>query len=89
MRWFWRADIIPTPHFDGASLLKWTTTQRTGEEAFGDEAVQQAGSLTIGALLLAVPILALRGKWLAAGAALIGAAAAAGDLFWLKGRLPD
>ncbi len=80
--------LIPTPHFDVASILRWSVAGRTGEEALGDEAVQQAGSLTIGILLIATFFLLLRGKWRASLLTLIGAVAAAGDLFGLKGGLP-
>jgi Zn-dependent protease len=80
--------LSPTPHFDGASILKWVVTGRTGEEALGDEAVQEAGSLTVGVLIVAAMILVLRGKWRWAGGALFAAALGALDLYVLKGRLP-
>lgn len=80
--------LLPSPHFDGAALLKWSIAARTGEEALGDEAVQQLGSLTIGVLLLSTCILILRGKWRPAVVTFGAAIAAAGDLFWLKGGLP-
>ncbi|MHB8751370.1 MAG: hypothetical protein ACYDBJ_19555, partial [Aggregatilineales bacterium] len=77
--------LTPTPHFDGASILKWAVTGQTGEEALGDEAVQQAGSLTIGVLGMAAILLALRGKWRWSGAALLAVGIAALDLFILNG----
>lgn len=80
--------LTPTPHFDGASILKWAVAGHTGEEALGDEAVQEAGSLAIGILGVAALFLALRGKWRWAAGALAGAAIGALDLFILKGRLP-
>lgn len=80
--------LLPTPHFDMASILKWSVTQRTGEEALGDEVVQQVGSLTIGVLFGAAVLLVLRGQWRLAGAALITSLLAAADLFVFKGSLP-
>lgn len=79
---------VPTQHFDGGSILKWTVTGATGEEALGDEALQTAGALTIGALLVGGGWAALRGQWRASLALWVGALAAGLDLFWLKGRLP-
>lgn len=81
--------LAPTPHFDGASILKWAVAGQTGEEALGDEAVQEAGSLTIGVLGLAAVILALRGKWRWAGASLLAAGICALDLYVLKGHFPS
>lgn len=80
--------IAPTPHFDAAALLKWGVAGATGEEALGDEAVQTAGSMTVGGLLLLGLWWMLRGKWRAGLAALVGALATGLDLFWLKGSLP-
>lgn len=54
--------LTPTPTFDGATLLRWGVTLRTGDEALGDEAVQQAGFVTAGALLAAAMVFALRRK---------------------------
>jgi Zn-dependent protease len=82
------AALTPTPNFDGASILKWATVIRTGEEALGDEAVQQAGSLVIAGFGLASLLLILRGKWRASLGALGAGIAAAADLFVLRGRLP-
>lgn len=78
----------PTPHNDGATLLKWVVAQRTGEEALGDEAVQTAGSALIGGLGLLTLVLLLRGRWRSALGALLAGGAAALDLFVLKGKLP-
>jgi len=80
--------LMPIPHFDAASILKWTTAQRSGEVALGDEAVQKAGSLAIAGLFGAASLLVLRGQWRAAIGSLIGASIAIADLFALKGRLP-
>lgn len=80
--------VMPTPHFDSATMLKWGVAGATGEEALGDEAVQTAGSLTVGGLILAGMWLILRGKWRAGLASFVGAIAAGMDLFWLKGSLP-
>lgn len=80
--------VIPTPHFDAGTMLKWSVAGATGEEALGDEAVQSAGSLTVGGLLLASACLLLRGKGRAGLAALVGAIATGLDLYWLKGSLP-
>jgi Zn-dependent protease len=80
--------LIPTPHFDGASLLKWSVAGKTGEEALGDEAVQTAGSLTIGVLFLAALVLLFRGNWRGSVVAFGSAVAALVDLFILKGDLP-
>ncbi len=54
--------LTPSPHFDAASLLRWGVTRQTGEEALGDEAVQQAGYGAAAGLLLASVVLLLRGK---------------------------
>lgn len=81
--------LLPTPHFDGASLLKWSVAARTGEEALGAEAVQQAGSVVVAGLFGAMLFFAVRGQWRAALVALLTGSAAAGDLFVLKGRLPQ
>ncbi len=81
--------LTPTPHFDGASILKWAVGGQTGEEALGDEAVQEAGSLTIGVLGVVAVILGLRGKWRWSGAALLAAGIVALDLFILKGQFPS
>ena len=78
----------PTPHFDGASILKWFVAQRTGEEALGDEAVQTAGSLVIGGLGLLAMMLVLRGRWRLAFASLLAAGVFALDLYILKGSMP-
>ncbi len=80
--------LLPIPLFDGGSILKWATTMRTGEEALGDEAVQQAGSLTIAGLGLAALIFGARGKWRLAAGTAAAAMGAAADLFVLRGRLP-
>ena len=78
----------PTPHFDGASILKWFVAQRTGEEALGDEAVQTAGSAVIGGLGFLAMILVFRGRWRLAFAALIAAGLLALDMYILKGSMP-
>jgi Zn-dependent protease len=78
----------PTPHFDAASILKWFVAQRTGEEALGDEAVQTAGSAVILGLSGLTLILALRGRWRLAFAALVAAGIFALDLYVLKGGMP-
>ncbi len=79
--------VLPTPHFDMASILKWSVAQRTGEEALGDEAVQQVGSLAVAVLFGISLWLVLRGQWRLAGAALITSLFAAADLYVLKGKL--
>jgi hypothetical protein len=80
--------VTPTPHFDAGTIIKWGVAGATGEEALGDEAVQTAGSLTVGSLLLAAAGLIVTGKWRVGLAALVGAVATGLDLFWLRGRLP-
>jgi len=82
------ASLLPTPHFDGGSLVKWSVANETGEEALGAEAVQTAGSLTIGGLLASALALLLWGRVRPALLLFGGAGAAILDLFFLKGKLP-
>lgn len=80
--------LFPSHHFDAGTIVKWTVAGRTGEEALGDEAVQTAGSITIGVLLLATAWFVLRGRWRAAIVAGLAALAGGLDLFVLKGSIP-
>jgi Zn-dependent protease len=77
----------PTPHFDGASILKWAVAQHTSEPALGEEAVQQIGFAVVGGLLLTAAIFTLRGKVLQAVGAFGLAVFMVADLLLLRGQL--
>lgn len=79
--------VLPAPHFDGASLLKWTVAEQTGEVALGEEAMQQAGFAAVAGLLLFAAICAVREKWLLTVGALGLAVFMIADLLVLRGRL--
>ncbi|MBE2192822.1 MAG: hypothetical protein IAE83_01470 [Anaerolinea sp.] len=79
--------LIPSPSFDGSSLLKWAVAQITGEEALGEDAVQGAGFVISGGLVLAGLVMLLRRRILY-GLGFIGAGFyAALDLSLLHGRI--
>lgn len=80
------AALIPSPSFDGSSLLKWAVALITGEEALGEDAVQGAGFVVAGGLIMAGLVMLLRRRLLY-GMGFIGAGLyAAADLSLLHGR---
>jgi Zn-dependent protease len=58
------ASMAPAPSCDGGTLLHWFTKLQSGEEALGDEAVQQIGYATAAGVMLAAGLMLLRGKWM-------------------------
>lgn len=77
--------IAVTPSFDGATLLRNGVTLLTGDEALGDEAVQQVGFATALGALLAAFVLLVRGKPLLALGLAGYAVFAVIDLLFLRG----
>jgi ABC-type multidrug transport system fused ATPase/permease subunit len=80
---------LPAPTFDGHPLIKWAVTARTGEEALGEEAAQQAGLAAAIALCLAGFFLLFRGKWRMAVLCFGAGLAVFIDLVIFKGTLPQ
>lgn len=80
------ASLTPSPTFDGSVLLKWGVASRTGEEALGDEAVQQAGFATVGGLFMAAGLLLMRGKLVYGLAAFMYGLYIIADLLVLRGK---
>jgi hypothetical protein len=79
--------LMPSPHFDGAALIKWWTTLRTGDEGLGEEALQLAGWASVAGCAAATLMLLTRRQWLwAVGAVLLGGYMIL-DLVVLRGRL--
>ncbi len=81
--------LLPTPHFDGAALLKWGAASLTGDSEIGDRTVEIAGQVTIGTCLAVALILLVRGQWRMAALSAATALAMAADLFVLKDNLPS
>jgi Zn-dependent protease len=85
---FAAGSLVPTPTFDGSTLLRYGVGLATGDEALGDEAVQQAGFAVAAGTMLAAFILLLRGKWTLAVGLVLFAGYIVVDLLFLRGMKP-